>query len=650
MPFGEKCGKDGSKIDFNRIYRELIAPSVEAAGLSAFRADEERRAGDIRADMFQELLLADLVVADLTIDNPNVWYELGVRHALRARGVVLICGGHATTAFDVYTERKLRYGIANGGPDPATLEEDRANLTKMVRATMESWHGRKISPVYQLLPHLDEPEWKKLRLGNVQEFWEQHDQWERRVDLARKAGEIGDILLLADEAPVAWFRAEAWIRVGQSLRKAGRYAFALEQLERGLAIKPNDRVALHEKGICLQRLAQANAPGHTLDQARNHYNQALALHPNDPELLALLGRVEKDEWTRRCRDQSGTCSREEAKQDIAFLSRAIESYGQAYHRDPTHYFSGINALTLMSLRDHLTGDKLHALEIVRMAGAVRFVAEAERSPTQKYWALATLADLEILTGTIDAVREAYGRAAAAAEGDWFALNSTREQLRLLLELEFRPDAVRAGIAVLDRALGQLKRPADKWEARKVFLFSGHMVDAPNRPKPRFPAEKVEAARQRIEAVLREHHAGPEDLSISQAAAGGDLLFLETSQALGVRCLIHLPFDQGRFVTESVLPSAGGEGWRQRFLKALSRPGTTVRQMESALGPTPADTSPFVRCNLWSLYGALARGVDRVHFICLWDGSGGDGPGGTAHMHKEVQDRTGNVNWIDARTL
>jgi hypothetical protein len=46
-------------------------------------AHSDSRAGDIRTDMFQELLLADLVVVDLSIDNPNVWYELGVRHALR---------------------------------------------------------------------------------------------------------------------------------------------------------------------------------------------------------------------------------------------------------------------------------------------------------------------------------------------------------------------------------------------------------------------------------------------------------------------------------------------------------------------------------------------------------------------------------------
>jgi hypothetical protein len=85
-------------IDFNRVYAEYIRPALEAAGCEVFRADEELRAGDIRTDMFQELLVADLVVADLTLDNANVWYELGVRHALRARGVVLVQGPAAEPA------------------------------------------------------------------------------------------------------------------------------------------------------------------------------------------------------------------------------------------------------------------------------------------------------------------------------------------------------------------------------------------------------------------------------------------------------------------------------------------------------------------------------------------------------------------------
>src|SRR5207302_334962 len=166
MPFGNKEG-----IDFNKIYSDLIKPALESVGLEVFRADEELRAGNIRIDMFQELLLADLVVADLSIDNPNVWYELGVRHALRPRGVVQIQGKREHLPFDIYVDRVLRYHVKDGTVDPAKLSDDKAKLTEVVTATLNAWRGRKVSPVYQLLPSLEAPSWKRLRTGDINEFW-----------------------------------------------------------------------------------------------------------------------------------------------------------------------------------------------------------------------------------------------------------------------------------------------------------------------------------------------------------------------------------------------------------------------------------------------------------------------------------------------
>src|SRR5215203_7326622 len=120
MPYHTKEG-----IDFDRVYNELIKPALEDEGFEVFRADEEVRAGEIRTDMFQELLLADVVIADLSVDNPNVWYELGVRHALRARGVISIACRQGPMPFDVYTDRKVRYHMKDGAPDAAFLEQDK---------------------------------------------------------------------------------------------------------------------------------------------------------------------------------------------------------------------------------------------------------------------------------------------------------------------------------------------------------------------------------------------------------------------------------------------------------------------------------------------------------------------------------------------
>ena len=650
MPFGVKRDSQGVEIGFNRVYTELIKPALEAAGLDVFRADEEGRAGDIRTDMFQELLIADLVVADLTLDNPNVWYELGVRHALRARGVVLICGGHVTTAFDLYTDRKLRYSIKDGVLDPATIEQDKQNLTDMVKATMESWHGRKISPVYHLMPNLQEPDWKSLRIGDVQEFWQQHDAWERRIELARKAGHIGDVLVLADEAPIAAFRAEAWIKAGETLRKGEHFNFALEQLERGLAIDPQNLKGLQEQGICLQRLALLGRSGHSSDRARDHYRKVLELYPQDQETWALLGRVDKDAWVVAWRQAGKTPEqmRDEAAYEDALLRAAIDSYVTSYRSNPGHYYSGINALTLIHLYRHLTNDPRYDQAMNTMAGAVRFAAESNSDESQRFWSNATVGDLEVLVGAPDTIKAAYKEAIAKNDKDWFALNSCRTQLKLLRDLGFRPENVEAGIATFDRSLQKLEKPEEHWQPRLVFLFAGHMIDAPGRQPTRFPAEKESIAAQKIAEALDKLGACPEDLALTQGACGGDLLFTEACQQRRVRIAWLQPFDEPEFIQRSVVCS--GEAWRDRYLAAKATLITEIRSVPEQLGTLPKGVDPFERCNLWLLYTALAYGIDKVWFICVWNGGGGDGPGGTAHMYQEVKRRTGQVLWIDSRSL
>jgi tetratricopeptide (TPR) repeat protein len=652
MPFGTKPGPDGRPIDFNRVFTEYIAPALEAAGLTAFRADQERRAGDIRTDMFQELLIADLVVADLSVDNPNVWYELGVRHALRARGVVLVCGGQVTTAFDLYTDRKLRYGIRDGGPDPDTIEADKQQLVEMIKATMESWHGRKVSPVYHLMPNLQEPDWRSLRVGDVREFWEMHEQWETRLDLARRAGRIGDVLVLAEEAPVAAFRAEAWVKAGESLRKAERFGLALEHLEEGLAIDPDNLRALREKGICLQRLALSGAAGHSLDRTREHYRDVLKTHPTDTETWALLGRVDKDAWMAAWNrlDSTPERRREDAAYEDALLRAAIDSYARAFRAHPGHYYSGINALTLMHLARHLTGDTRYDRDMDFMAGAVRFAAEYETDENQLFYAKATLGDLLTLIGTPAMATDAYKTAIAKNAGDWFALRSCRAQLQILHDLGFQRANVEAGLATFERALERLSPPDTRWEPRLVLLFSGHMVDAPDRKEARFPADKEPIAAASIARALDEMGADARDMAYCQAAAGGDLLFLEACQQRGVRCNVLLPFEEPEFIERSVTSSADGKKWCDRFYAVKEKLLVPMRIMPDELGPLPKAANAFERCNLWLLYSALAGGIPKVRFLTLWNGGGGDAPGGTAHMYNEVKRRTGRVTWLDTREL
>jgi len=648
MPFGIKRDANGIEINFDRVYADLIKPALESAGLESFRADEEERPGDIRTDLFQELLVADLVVVDITIDNPNVWYELGVRHALRARGVLLICGGRMTTAFDLYTDRKLPYGIKDGLPDVATLEHDKQTLASMAKETMKSWQGLKISPVYQLLPNLQEPDWKSLRIGNANEFWEQHDTWEKRIDSARMAGHIGDVLLLADEAPISAFRAEAWIKTGGALLKNGVFDFALEQFDRGLKVEPLNPEGLRGMGVCLQRLAQKKVKGHSLDRARTHYRHALEKYPGDPELWALLGRVDKDAWITAWR-QSGKTQvewREEAAYEDTLLRAAISSYATGYRKNPIHYYSGINALTLMHLYQDLVDDHHFDREMLIMAGAVRFAAEYETDENQLFWSKATIGDLEVLAGTPDTVTTAYKEAIAIHGKNWFALDSCCAQLRLLHDLGFRPETVAAGINTFERAMQKITKPEDHWKPRQVFLFSGHMIDAPERSVPRFPAAKESIAAQKISEALDRLGAGPEDMALTQGACGGDILFTEACLQRKVAVQWLQPFSEPEFIQKSVICSS--ESWRDRYFAARIRLATTPQSAPERLGLPLKGIDPFERCNTWLLYTALSYGIDKVHFISLWDGAGGEGPGGTAHMYGEVKAKTGQVTWIDTR--
>jgi hypothetical protein len=193
-------------------------------------------------------------------------------------------------------------------------------------------------------------------------------------------------------------------------------------------------------------------------------------------------------------------------------------------------------------------------------------------------------------------------------------------------------------------------PAAAFVPRQVFLFSGHMVDAPGRAPARLPPAKLPQAAAALRQSLDAQDAGPDDLLLTQGAAGGDLLCAEACRERGVRVQLLLPLAEPEFIERSVLPSADGEHWRRRWLALKSALRLPPRVMPDELGPLPDGANAFERCNQWLLHTALAYGADKLRFICLWDGGGGDGPGGTAHMVDEVQRRGGRVTWIDTRRL
>jgi hypothetical protein len=182
--------------------------------------------------------------------------------------------------------------------------------------------------------------------------------------------------------------------------------------------------------------------------------------------------------------------------------------------------------------------------------------------------------------------------------------------------------------------------------QRVLLFSGHMIDAPGRQAPRFPPDKEGIAAQALSTALIGLDTGPGDVAICGGACGGDLLFAEACLAQGSKLELYLPFDETTFLSKSV--DFAGPGWRDRFFAAKSKAALHV--MPSELGPLPPDADPYERNNLWMLQSAGRFGDEKIFFVCLWNGQGGDGPGGTQHLMEEVRRKSGQTLWLNTSML
>ena len=185
-PFGIKeaqLGGSKQKIDFDRVEEVLILPALNSLGIEGGTTTEIVEQGNIREDMFRLLVTAELVIADVSIHNANVFYELGIRHGLRDQDTFLLRANIDKYPFDLATDRYLVYEAK----EPAAAVKE---LTRALKATLVS--KRIDSPVYQVLPGLRPPDPSVLHVvprGFVE-----------AVERARSSRYRGDFRILAYEA------------------------------------------------------------------------------------------------------------------------------------------------------------------------------------------------------------------------------------------------------------------------------------------------------------------------------------------------------------------------------------------------------------------------------------------------------------------
>jgi hypothetical protein len=180
-----------------------------------------------------------------------------------------------------------------------------------------------------------------------------------------------------------------------------------------------------------------------------------------------------------------------------------------------------------------------------------------------------------------------------------------------------------------------------------LVFTGHMVDKPDRSSQRFPQALVAAAQSELEWRIARWTRGRETTDVqgfASLARGGDILFHEICRDFGFATTIVLPFAPQLFLKTSV-EGVEEEDWPARFQKLWDE---TPPERRHDLG-LPKSDEAYATCNAHIL--ELAEGAGEPQLIAILDGGGGDGLGGTADFVRQVKQSAGREpDVIDPKEL
>jgi len=619
-PFGMREG-----INFDEVQRRLIDPALSMAAIGSSTTGAFLQAGNIRQDVFQGLLAADLVIADISVHNANVFYSLGVRHALQRNRTLLIGASQRgqEVPFDLRTDRYIEYN--------ADRPEDRIEaMLEALRFTLLS--DSVDSPIFQALPQLRSPD--RSQLVAVPPLFREE------VEVAKQRRRRGVLGLMASEVmtlSVPW-ATEGLRLVGLAQLNLLAFRAAKATFEALWKVAPADTETNQRLGTIYQRLGDLDASEQALQRVLSDPGAA---RQERAEGLSLMARNIKDRWRASWADSRGASAAERALSSPD-LFRAFETYRRAFHQNLDSFYPGLNAMALVTIAIELAKklpdhwESLHESEEQaridlerlerqreRLSGAVGTSLDAAREQlrdrgAEDRWLDISEADYILLTSDKPRrVASAYRNALASAPE--FFVDAARLLLDTFQVLEVLQQNAEAALSVFpprsSSAAGSTPGPA-------VILFTGERVDPPGMSPPRFPDSIRERVRQAIaDAVgrVRESSGGP-TLGISSGAPGGDLLFQEVCEELGIDRQVYLPGPVDRFRGEQV--SAAGRFWEEKFDALLRKepPPEVLSELEALplwLPAVPAYT-PSLRAALWMVHVALALEPQRLTLLVLGD--------------------------------
>lgn len=434
MPFGRKPASDGRWVDFDAVYQQLIAPAVRAAGLEPLRADEEQVGGVIHKAMFERLILCEFAVADLTTANANVFYELGVRHALRpAATQLLFADGWGQLPFDVGLLRGLPYRLGLDGR-PSHQAEDCAALTVKLQAARQDLAD---SPLFQLVEGF--PDIQHLKTDIFRDRVQYAEDLKAQLAKARKQGAEAVASVEAALGDIALAEAGVVIDLMLSYRAVSAWQQVVDLVARMAPPLAATVMVREQLAMALNRLGRGEEAEHILTELIRERGAS-------SETCGLLGRVYKDRWQAALK--AGHNARAQG-----VLKQAIDAYLRGFESDWRDTYPGINAVTLMELKSPRDPRQADLLPVMRYS-VERRISRGQPD----YWDYATRLELAVLANQPDIAHQALSDALAHLREGWEA-TTTANNLRLIRQarqIRGEQDEIGLGelIAELDSAYQQ----------------------------------------------------------------------------------------------------------------------------------------------------------------------------------------------------
>lgn len=423
MPFGKKIDPISAvEIDFDHIYESAIKPAIEDAGLEALRGDEEKTGGIIHTAMFARLILAEFVVADLTLANANVFYELGIRHAAKPYTTVSIYANSHQLPFDVTMIRSINYKLENGRLSDNEIEKLRKEIGKRLTEPMQG-QATKDSPLFQLIPQfpgIDLPnevtDAFKDRIKHEKKFQEKLDNAKNNKN-SKEQKRNALLQIQQDLGNLKRVQRNVLVDLMFSFRSVECFDEMAQLCEEFPDSLKNTDIVRQQWAFALNRSID-NQPSNR-QKAISILKDLIKEHGPDPETFGIMGRVHKDRYKEY-----------KEKKDIrasSALDDAIDAYTKGFMSDPRNYYPGINAITLLMEKGDDESFK-NAKELIPLVSFA--VSRVGGISSSNYWDVATILELSCINNDWTMAKRVLPKVLDLGKESWM-LKTTSANLNML---------------------------------------------------------------------------------------------------------------------------------------------------------------------------------------------------------------------------